>query len=329
MFTPRRFTASHPCPICGGHDGLVHGQGVRCYGYLDSTGKYARCTREEQAGGLPQNGDGTFSHRLHGNCLCGRTHGDAPDPAGTARRHVAAAPSTPRRRSEQRFRSYFTLAASLRHRHGDGTEIRHWIYRDAAGLEVFRVLRVDYPAPDGSKAKSYRPCHQAGDGRWLLSRPAGPLPLYNLAAILAAPPEATIVILEGEKCTDLAASIGLRHAATSAHGAKAPQLTDWSPLAGRSVALIGDADTDGMGYVEKIAALLAALDPPARVHIVTLPGLDKGEDIEQFIEARRDLGRTDADILAELHELIAAGRTPATAPPLTSPPQACLTPLLA
>ena len=87
---------------------------------------------------------------------------------------------------------------------------------------------------------------------------------------------------------------------------RAPQLTDWSPLAGRPVALLGDADADGRGYVTQIAALLAALDPPARVRLVVLPGLAEGEDIEQFIAVRRALGRTDVDIRAELAALIDA-----------------------
>ena len=200
----------------------------------------------------------------------------------------------------------FTLAAYLRRRYGDGTKVRSWIYRDAAGSEAFRVLRIDYRAPDGSKAKSYRPCHQGSDGRWHLSRPALPLPLYNLPAILAAPPEATIVLLEGEKCTDLATDLGLSIATTSAHGAKAPQLSDWTPLAGRTVAILGDADADGMGYVTKVAALLAALDPPAQVHIISLPGLSDGQDIEQWADARRSAGLAASDLLTELRSLIDA-----------------------
>ena len=112
-------------------------------------------------------------------------------------------------------------------------------------------------------------------------------------------------MLEGEKCADIAAALGLPHATTSAHGAKAPQLTDWSPLAGRSVAILRDEGEDGAGYAAKVAALLAALDPPARVQVVSLPGLSDGEDIEQLIAARRSAGRTDADILAELNALIA------------------------
>ena len=215
----RRFTRTNPCPICGGHDGLGHGRGIRCFGYYDSTGAYARCTREEYAGRLPQNRDGTYSHRLSGDCRCGQVHGDAP---ATGEARSAGPPGALRRRSEQRFRSFFTLEAFLRRRYGEGTAVRHWIYRDCDGHEVFRVLRVNYRAPDGSSAKSYRPCHKGADGKWLLSRPEGKLPLYNLPAILAAPPEVTIAVLEGEKCADLAAAIGLPHVTTSPHGRKRP-----------------------------------------------------------------------------------------------------------
>jgi hypothetical protein len=300
----RRFTKTDPCPICGGYEEAARGQGLRCHGYHDRSGQYARCTREEHAGGLPRNSDGTYSHRLYGPCRCGRRHGPEPTASPAAGKARPAAPGTLKRRAQQRFRSFFTLTAYLRRRYGEGTTVRHWTYRDAAGGEAFRVLRIDYRAPAGSRAKSYRPCHKTSDGRWVLARPAAPLPLYNLPALCAAPPLATVTLLEGEKCADLAAAIGLPHATTSAHGAKAPQLSDWSPLAGRRVAILGDEDKDGAGYAAQIHALLIALDPPAEVRIVRLPGLAEGEDIEQFLEARRAAGRTDADILAELRGLI-------------------------
>lgn len=302
----RRFTKADPCPICGGYDMLGRGRGVRCFGYY--LGRTARCTREEYAGSLPLNRDGTYAHRLRGLCDCGERHGQsASSPGGAPFR--PAVPNSHRRKAEQRFRSFFTLRAFLRRRYGAGTAVRHWTYCDAGGGEVFRVLRVDYRAPDGSRAKSYRPCHEAADGKWLLARPDRPLPLYNLPALAAAPAEGAVAVLEGEKCADLAAVIGLVPVTTSAHGAKAPQLTDWSPLAGRTVAILGDADPDGASYAVQVAAILAALDPPARVRIVALPGLAEGDDIEQFLAARRAQGRHDGEILAELRELIASGRS--------------------
>jgi hypothetical protein len=299
--SPHRFTGSNPCPICGGHDGLVRGRGVRCFGYLDRSAIYARCTREEHSGALPRNRDGTYSHRLNGPCRCGRIHGDAPGSAGET--HTAAT-SARRRRTGQRFRSYFTLRAFLAKQYGEGTDITPWVYRGGDGREAFRVFRIDYRAPDGSAVKSYRPCRKDADGRWRLSRPEGSLPLYNLPAILAAPPGAIITILEGEKCADLATALGLPHATTSAHGAQAPWLSDWSPLAGRRVAILPDADDDGARYAAQIASLLADLNPPAEVHIVRLPSLSDADDIEQWTASRRNAGLTDADLLAELVALI-------------------------
>jgi hypothetical protein len=300
--TPERFTRNDPCPVCGGHDGLGRGQGVRCFGYYDRLRAYARCTREERAGNLPQNRDGTYSHRLTGQCRCGQVHGDLMAPDVT---RFTAAPNSHRRRAEQRFRSFFTLAAFLRRRYGEGAELRHWIYRDAGGEEIFRVLRIDYRTPDGSREKSYRPCHKGSDGRWHLTRPDGLLPLYNLPAILAAPRGAVVTVLEGEKCADIAIALGLPHVTASAHGAQASWLSDWSPLAGRIVAVLPDEDERGAEYASRVAAILSALDPPADVRMVHLPGLADGDDIEQWIAARQNGCQSDAEILAELRALIA------------------------
>ncbi len=78
MSALKRFTAGHPCPVCGGYDTMPRSRGERCYGYtLSADDPYARCTREELAGGLEQNDDGTYSHLLAGSCGCGREHGPA------------------------------------------------------------------------------------------------------------------------------------------------------------------------------------------------------------------------------------------------------------
>lgn len=61
----QRWSKDRPCPICGGYPSLPQGKGERCYGYLSSDGKYAHCTREEYANGIPQNpSSNTYPHNL-------------------------------------------------------------------------------------------------------------------------------------------------------------------------------------------------------------------------------------------------------------------------
>ena len=285
---------------------MGRGLGVRCFGYLDDTGFYARCTREDKAGGLPQNSDSTFSHRLRGRCDCGDSHGDAATPTDEARH--AGTWQAHRKRTEQRFRSYFTLASFLRRFYGEGASVRSWVYRDSTGQERFRIVRIDFTAPGGATAKSYRPCHQGVDGRWRLGKPDGLLPLYDLPGILATPPEGIVTLLEGEKCADIASGLGLNYTTTSAHGAQAPQLTDWSPLAGRQVVILRDEGNCGQEYAAKVAAILSALDPPATVSFLRMPGLSDGEDIEQWVASRHAAGLLDDAILAELLLLIESAR---------------------
>lgn len=116
-----RFTKQRPCPICGGHRDLAQGHGTRCYGWMDSTGAYARCTREERAGEIDQNSDGTFSHRLEGECRCGVTH--------MPRRPMEMAPApptTPLRgtvRHEIRNAEGTLVAVHARRYHEDGKRV--------------------------------------------------------------------------------------------------------------------------------------------------------------------------------------------------------------
>ena len=70
-----RYSGNDPCPICNGHDRIQRGRGERCHGFLDSSGSYARCSREELAGGIDAGPDGLFPHRLAGDCRCGSRHG--------------------------------------------------------------------------------------------------------------------------------------------------------------------------------------------------------------------------------------------------------------
>nr|WP_246591083.1 DUF6371 domain-containing protein [Georgfuchsia toluolica] len=69
-----------------------------------------------------------------------------------------------------------------------------------------------------------------------------PRPLYGLDR-LAAKPDATVLLVEGEKCADAAAEVLPEYAVlTWPGGCKAVKKVDWRPLAGRKVICWPDAD---------------------------------------------------------------------------------------
>src|SRR5215213_1867975 len=73
----QRFRRDNPCPVCGGNAQLRQGRGERCFGFLSSDGRYAHCSREDYAGGLPLEEEAqTYAHRLGGGCKCGDKHGE-------------------------------------------------------------------------------------------------------------------------------------------------------------------------------------------------------------------------------------------------------------
>jgi hypothetical protein len=157
-----------------------------------------------------------------------------------------------------------------------GLDPRYWVYHDASGHEVLAVAR--YRAKSGHK--EIRPFRRGEDGSWKIGRPPGKLPVYRRGEVLRA---GTVVIVEGEKCADLAHRIGLC-ATTSAFGAGSAGRTDWSPLAGKEAVLVPDEDEAGRRYAREVARALAELDPPASVRVLRLPGLARGEDIEQWLD---------------------------------------------
>lgn len=174
-------------------------------------------------------------------------------------------------------------------------------YLDANGGLVFEAIREDWS--DGKRFLYRRPVSGLGD-RWeynldgIESRP-----LYRLPEVLQADPGATVFVLEGEKCAELAAGLGLL-AVTSAGGANAPGKTEWAPLAGRSVVIIPDNDNAGKNYAEKVVRTLYERSTNSKVKIVELPDLPPCGDLEQWLESRP--GQTPEQLRKELDALIAA-----------------------
>ena len=157
-----------------------------------------------------------------------------------------------------------------------GREAARWEYRDAKGEPVGIVLRWDR----GDGSKTIRPAWRVGSG-WRHTYPEV-RPLYALHR-LAESHEARVFVVEGEKCAEMLSTIGLL-ATTSPAGSNSAGKADWSPLAGREVAIVPDADDAGRRYAADASERLKSLNPPARVAIVKLPGLGLGEDAVEFVE---------------------------------------------
>ena len=159
---------------------------------------------------------------------------------------------------------------------------KHWEYLDYVWEPAGLAVRWDFP--DGKK--TVMPFARTRDGRWRIGAMDDPRPIYRLPYIRALGADDPVAVVEGEKCADDVVSVGME-ATTSSGGASAAHKTDWTPLAGRDVAIFPDNDFDGRKYAHTVAGILQALDPPARVRIVELPGLDAKGDVADFIAARR------------------------------------------
>ncbi|MCC7409044.1 MAG: DUF3987 domain-containing protein, partial [Phycisphaeraceae bacterium] len=186
-------------------------------------------------------------------------------------------PLSPRPKAERRATIYATAkeaVAALERKHGPRLEL--WTYHNAQDEPVGVVVR--WNLPDGGK--NIRPVSRTPEG-WIIGGMPEPRPLYNLPDLLGKPNE-RVYVCEGEKAAEAARAAGLL-ATTSPHGAESATKADWSPLAGRDVAILPDRDDAGEKYASSVAAILGKLNPPAVVRIARLsdrwPDLPKGGDM--------------------------------------------------
>lgn len=118
-----------------------------------------------------------------------------------------------------------------------------WCYRNAAGAPLGYVFR--FVTSDGGKEivpLTWCRHEVSGKGEWRWIAFPDPRPIYGLDR-LAAKPDATVLVVEGEKCADVAQAelpdlVGISWPG----GGKAEGKVDWSPLAGRKVVIWPDCD---------------------------------------------------------------------------------------
>lgn len=160
-------------------------------------------------------------------------------------------------------------------------------YRDRDGAVVHETLRFE--TADGKKTIRQRRPDPAAPWQYINS-------LDGIAPVLYRWPEwhesESVIVVEGEKCADTVADLGLP-ATTNAMGAGKwlPHYTD--ALRGKRVFLVPDNDEPGEAHMANVAAAL--IGAAAEVHIVKLPGLAIKEDIYEWVHVH---GHTKADLVA-------------------------------
>ena len=169
-----------------------------------------------------------------------------------------------------------------------------WQYTDPDGKLLAITARFDHPPNGELREKEFRQFTFCGNvsGRreWRCKSLPPPRPLYGLAR-LAKNPDAPVLIVEGEKTADAAATCFPSHIlVTSSHGAKSAKTADWSPLAGRDATIWPDHDPPGDGYAADVAALVSKSG--ARfVRIVAVPpdfpgGWDLADKVPEGVNLR-------------------------------------------
>lgn len=200
-----------------------------------------------------------------------------------------------------------------------GIPERVWHYRDADGATLGYVYR--FKTSDGGKEVlpiCWATHSGTGKSAWRWMHFGEPRPLYGLDD-LAKKPDATVLIVEGEKCRDVAASMFMDLAVvTWPGGTNAVHKADWSPLQGRKVIIWPDCDAKHvkLSKEEKDAGvdpmstplldepkqpgMKAALQIAERLHaddcklwLVTIPKpgeVADGWDVADFFEEKMDAG---------------------------------------
>lgn len=124
-----------------------------------------------------------------------------------------------------------------------GLPERVWCYRAGDGAVLGYVYR--FKTSDGGKELlplTWCRSEETGGLEWRWMSFPEPRPLYGLDA-LAARPDATVLLVEGEKCKDVGANELADLVVVSwPGGGKAVKKVDWSPLFGRKVVQWADCD---------------------------------------------------------------------------------------
>ena len=132
--------------------------------------------------------------------------------------------------------------------------------------------------------KSFRQYKRTPTGRW---DPAGVSKLRDKRPLFRLPEikdkKIPVAVVEGEKDVNTILQNNSLAAVTCASGgAGSEKQTDWSPLAGKEVWLICDADQKGRDYMHRISQILLA--HKCAVFIYDVHGRNDGSDLTDWVQ---------------------------------------------
>ena len=164
-------------------------------------------------------------------------------------------------------------------------------YTNADGSTHFVVVRNDNKKPKGFT--QWTPTDDPE--KWLPTAPKGKKPLYLLHELAAS--TGKVAVVEGEKCVHACKEAWPNQTVTTFAGG-APhgwKHADWTPLAGREVALLADAEKSGHKAMQELAVLLNDLGCKVKI---ALPPLEWGNDVADWIAEKGKKGA--AEIIGSL-----------------------------
>jgi hypothetical protein len=239
----------------------------------------------------------------------GKPLADVLREAGAVAKDATAAPKPAAPKDNLRvYATEAELAAAAAY-NGGGTPFRldeTNAYRDP---DTRRADLITFRLWDHEKGrKTFRQGHERAPGEFVMGKPAGLLPLFNRTRLRGV---GFCVVVEGEKCVRALAEAGVV-ATTGAGGAGKAALTDWSPLADKTVCLWPDRDDPdpktgkrgGIDHMREVAAILRPI--AAEVYWIDPDGIGlahHGADAADLCAADPAAARTRV-------EAVIAGATP-------------------
>jgi hypothetical protein len=167
--------------------------------------------------------------------------------------------------------------------------IAEYDYVDEKGALLFQALRY---GPN----KTFKQRTPDGNGGWIWSVKGARIVPYRLPELVAAPPEATIYIAEGEKDVDNLRARGCI-ATCNPMGAGKWRTEFAEYFRGRNVVILPDNDETGREHALDVAVNLAPVTAGAGgagVRILELPGLPHKGDVSDWLAASGTPEQLDA-----------------------------------